>query len=620
MRRIVLPLLALTMACNPGPEPAHLLWSKDAQSLDNPFPDLRLLDENGLQVRADWYVPFMPGKAVNGKMRTLLSTYAQSASHEIFGLGNFGAVALRSSAPLDRSSLSQVAARLHRTALGWEVLEADVAVEHAQSALDGTGVAANADYPEFIFARPSVALPDGEEGLLVLKKGLRTVDGSELGRGREADQDADSRQRLRDAAAALGVDEKELLLAVPQRAYDAKAPLAKLAAWTVSRQVPSYTVPPKAIVTDAAGLRWPVGTWKPSEADWTVISHWLEYRDWSRPASAVGQVQIGTFQSRDLRQNGVWNKAWLENPDLAPAADLTFVLVVPAGAKPAGGWPLIIGGHGLNNRNTPLLGDDNAFCLQLGQVLAQKGLACIGIDAPSHGQRGNPLDFFAVEDIVVARENMRQMAFDLMQLSRTGLSIDVDGDGAADFSEVGYWGNSLGGIMGANFMQLDPRVKYGVLNVPGGGLTNIIAGPGLRDRLGLLLVAKTGITFESPEYYGLFPFMRVMGQAFVDPGDPVVLANHFRADVPVFVQESIGDGTMPNTATVDLARSMGLPEVTPPVSGSLVQAFFQADAANFMTPEQAAEFDRHGLMWGVDAYRDQAIGFLKSRGTVLPAP
>ena len=46
-----------------GAEPPHLLWSADAQSLDNPFPDTRLITATGVALRADFYKPFMLPKS-----------------------------------------------------------------------------------------------------------------------------------------------------------------------------------------------------------------------------------------------------------------------------------------------------------------------------------------------------------------------------------------------------------------------------------------------------------------------------------------------------------------------------------------------------------------------------
>jgi hypothetical protein len=56
---------------------------------------------------------------------------------------------------------------------------------------------------------------------------------------------------------------------------------------------------------------------------------------------------------------------------------LSLVVVVPAGATPAGGWPVVIYGHGSNRSNRDVL--------QAASVLASYGLAVIGTNATGCG-------------------------------------------------------------------------------------------------------------------------------------------------------------------------------------------------------------------------------------------
>ncbi|MBI3184226.1 MAG: hypothetical protein HYZ28_19000 [Myxococcales bacterium] len=612
------PLAALALVACPEPkEPPHLLYSQDPHSLDNPFPDLRLVGEGGMAFRPDWYKPFLMPKAQTATFREFLRGYADTAS-QVKGVGNFGPTLLRSSEPVDPSSIAGTAARLLETDTGYEVLEADLPMEHSRRALEGTGKEEAEGYPEFVIARPSVIIPQGLEGMLVVKRGLRTTTGQELGRGFAFEREKGARERVSAAARALSIPESDVLLALPLRAERVSDPLESLARWTSERQVPSYTIPPKGIVPDPPGER-PVGLWAWADPDWGTVSAWLERRSFARPASAVGQVVSGTFKAKDLRENRSWKEEWVQSPDAAPQVELRFVLSVPKGARPPGGWPLVIGAHGMGGRNTLKMGDDNSFCLEIAEILARRGMGCIGIDAPSHGSRGNQFDFFAVDNLAAARENFRQMAFDQMQLSRVALAMDLDADGTPEFApELGYFGNSLGGIMGASFVTYDPRVKHAVLNVPGGGLGNILVSDDIRDRVGLLLVAKTGLVFQSVEYYGAFPFFRAMAQLFMEPGDPINLGQVHGADRALLVQEGVGDRLVPNFTTEDLARAMGVPLAEASVSGSTpVRALFRADPAKYLPPSQAASFDGHNIFWEAGAVREQALRFLESKGTVL---
>jgi hypothetical protein len=612
----LLAVLALT-ACQPAVEPPHLQWDQDALSSSNPFPDLRLLTPDGFVTRDGWYAPFLPPKAATRKMKDLLAGYA-SALGTVEGVGNFGPTLLPVTERIDRATLQGTIARLVKTDTGWEVLEAEVHVESSRDLLIREGIEIPSDYPEFIVARPSVILPDGAEGLLVVKTGLKTEDGAPLGRGFSADGDAQMQARFKAAASALGLAEKDLLLALPLKAAPVRARFERLAQWAEA-----LPAPPKANI-GAHGLiagensQLPDGVWNSTDADFPTLLTWLEKWKWARPADQVAKVIIGTLDAKDLRQDGVWNEAWVQNPDAAPVVPLRFVLSVPRGNTPAGGWPVVIVGHGMNSRNTPLINHPDAVCLELAQVLAQAGFACAAIDAPSHGSRGSSFDFFALDNLARARDNFRQMVVDQMQLVRALPAIDVDGDGQGDFQrDVGYWGNSLGSIMGASLVSVDPRVKTSVLNVPGGGLSNILTGDEIRDRIGLLLVVQTNLTFQSPEYFASFPFFRAVAQLVIDPGDPVNVGQLLPPGRAVLAQEGLGDVTIPNFTTEDLSGSMRLEVASAPRTGSGLQLLFRADPASYLSATRAKDYNGHGLMWevGAETLRAQATRFLVTGGT-----
>ena len=85
-RTSLLSLLLLLGAC--GPEGPHLLWSKDASALDNPFPDARLLEASGTgaHFRDGWYYPFLPSfpHRLNAwKKQPLKVDLASSGGHRV---------------------------------------------------------------------------------------------------------------------------------------------------------------------------------------------------------------------------------------------------------------------------------------------------------------------------------------------------------------------------------------------------------------------------------------------------------------------------------------------------------------------------------------------------------
>ena len=93
-----------------------------------------------------------------------------------------------------------------------------------------------------------------------------------------------------------------------------------------------------------------VGAWRPSDPEWSTITPWLQKHPWARPATHVGVVIIGELAARDLRENGLIRADWQDNPSLAPVVPLQFVLTLPRGPRPAGGWPVVMGQHGVAGR------------------------------------------------------------------------------------------------------------------------------------------------------------------------------------------------------------------------------------------------------------------------------
>jgi hypothetical protein len=211
------------------------------------------------------------------------------------------------------------------------------------------------------------------------------------------------------------------------------------------------------------------------------------------------------------------------------------------------------------------------------------------------------------------------MSFDLLQLEAAAPGIDVDGDGQGDLNpELGYLGNSLGGIMGAHFLTYANHTTHFVLNVAGGGMSNILVSEDIRDRLGLLIVAVTGMTFDSVEYYGSFPFFRAMAQTFLEPGDNLNHAHRLSPGLAVLVQEGVNDLTIPNFTTEDLATELAIGVPTATQTGTEAQQGLTRWAAErFLPPAQAATFNGHNVFGSFGPVRDQAVRFLKSRGREL---
>jgi hypothetical protein len=77
----------------------------------------------------------------------------------------------------------------------------------------------------------------------------------------------------------------------------------------------------------------------------------------------------------------------------------------------------------------------------------------------------------APRTILSNRDGLRQTIVDLLQLVRViEVGVDVNGNGSRDLdpSRIYYFGQSLGGIYGTDFLAVEPNVRAGVSNVGGG--------------------------------------------------------------------------------------------------------------------------------------------------------
>jgi len=184
-------------------------------------------------------------------------------------------------------------------------------------------------------------------------------------------------------------------------------------------------------------------------------------------------------------------------PQVQGTNEIYFNLFLPSSAKPAGGWPVVILGHGglLSKNSVPF---------QVASTMAATGIATIAINVVGHGS--GPLGTLTVRQMVgdpvtlaaggrgidqngdgVIGDNeghlaaapriisdrsdgTRQTVVDLMQLVQViEVGMDVDGDGVGDLdpSRVSYFGNSLGGIYGTILLAVEPSIRVGVAGAAG---------------------------------------------------------------------------------------------------------------------------------------------------------
>ena len=283
---------------------------------------------------------------------------------------------------------------------------------------------------------------------------------------------------------------------------------------------------------------------------------------------------------------------------------IPLVMTVPNSrsgrSRPAAGWPVVIFEHGITRNRT------DAFAIA--GTLAAQGFAVVAIDLPLHGitdtsspfyigntpfaalgakERTFDLDFqdnstgapgpdgaidpsgswfINLSSLLTSRDNLRQGVADLFELAHAIPSMGAN----LDASRIAFVGQSLGSIVGTNFLALDPNVSVGVINVPGGGIARLLDGSpsfGPRIRAGL---AAAGVEAGTPDYDA---FM-VAAQTAVDSGDPINFAA-YTIGKRILAQEVIGGGDVPPdqvipnsvpgaplSGTEPLIAALGLSDIT----------------------------------------------------------
>lgn len=291
-------------------------------------------------------------------------------------------------------------------------------------------------------------------------------------------------------------------------------------------------------------------------------------------------------------------------PSVRGVERVPFVLILPAGTPPAGGWPVAVYGHGFTR--------SAADVFLAAATNSSRGLATIATDVVGHGfgkdsqwritregatttapaygrgvdldrngliestegvnTPGNPGRYGAVN----SRDGLRQTVADLSSLVRA-VSRGLTAEGTTPIATSGttYYGQSFGGIYGTMLGGADPRVDRLVLNVAGGPITEIArlspafrplttqalggAVPGLLNggyfsfTEQLPLVGDAPVLSPSPSAVAIQEYL-ALATWLTRPGNPETYAPLLRLTPPggranakqVVFQVAYGDQTVPN--------------------------------------------------------------------------
>ena len=335
---------------------------------------------------------------------------------------------------------------------------------------------------------------------------------------------------------------------------------------------------------------------------------------------AVGTIAFGRYASPDYETAEKFIPAVGTRtgvPAVQATSQVYFNLFLPAGPKPAAGYPVAVFGHGFGDskQGGPWF---------VAASLAAQGVATIAINVVGHG--GGPLGTLTVNPtspgavtlpaggrgidqngngtidstegssaapprgIIGSRDGLRQTAVDIMQLVRvieTG-GMDVGGDGFTDLdpARIYYFGQSFGGIYGTIVLGVEPSLRAGVPNVAGGPIIDVARLGGFRPLVAAGLAARVPSLLNAPPAPPLLgfnenlplrnqpPLTNVVAGAMAiqevientewvsQSGNPVAYAPlirkdplHGRRPKPVIFQAAKGDQTVPNPTFTNIIRA-----------------------------------------------------------------
>ncbi|MBX3247030.1 MAG: hypothetical protein KF901_07610 [Myxococcales bacterium] len=280
-----------------------------------------------------------------------------------------------------------------------------------------------------------------------------------------------------------------------------------------------------------------------------------------------------------------------------------FSLVLPASASSASPVPVVVFQHGLTA--------DRSDALGVAQTLCAAGYAVVAIDAPYHGLRAlggdvdtvhrftgaaGPdgfgdrrgaaiiIDFAGLQDFAgdlmdfhpyYFRDAMRQGSADLLALVRTLRGADWSLLAEEDASlagiqlapdRLGFIGYSLGGILGAMFVAVEPEVGAAVLAFTGGSIVHAVSeSPAFNPTYLPQLFPLVGLDPSEIDYEALHPSFYpgiALWQTLFDRGDSIAYARRLRrGGANLLLPIARHDETLPNVNSEALARALAIPMV-----------------------------------------------------------
>ncbi len=318
---------------------------------------------------------------------------------------------------------------------------------------------------------------------------------------------------------------------------------------------------------------------------------------------ATGELTVARFRRDDTKTDGPDDETFevVDGvPQLQAIERIPITFILPSAPAPAEGYPVIVYGHGLGASRDQLL--------SFAEPLTSQGYALVGIDMVGHGSRfdaddrianmshqlaefsgdagtrdgfgdttGSTTQFGFFEgflNVSAVRDSIRQSALDIsrvVQLVRHP-DLQLPGNAKLDARRVVYMGESFGTVVGTLLAAIEPDIDLYVLDVPGGGILDLIL-PASPEISQLALPLIEAIYAPQGRLDRWHPLIGLM-QAAIDGGDPLTYAPHILRDRftiagsplsprSVIAIEVVGDQVLCNAGTDALATGLGLHALEP---------------------------------------------------------
>lgn len=382
---------------------------------------------------------------------------------------------------------------------------------------------------------------------------------------------------LRDWIQDTDFDADSILVATVFTTMAPEQPVSDIAELIEDRQAPTV----KDLTVCGDGVTSPCETMGMEDGQATVRG---SCADGSGFTEIHGRITLPMFQEGTLPYEETGGNLATGNdgaPQVTGTEDVCFALAVPDGDAPAGGWPVLVYGHGTGGSFAGTMG---AGGLAEELAGADTPSATLAIDLPQHGDRRGDSDlspevlFFNVLNPAAARGNVIQGSADLLSLVAFAKRGEIDAAASPtdqairfDADRIAVMGHSQGATHAALMLPYAPDLAAGVLSGVGGHLASSLARKSqpfdIASVLGIALFDPRGTSTDlAAERRN--PTLAIM-QWFNDAADPINFAWRIHEEptdvVPTGLHMMMTYGTSdsfsPGTTQVAYARAGRFPLV-----------------------------------------------------------